>query len=463
LKGHLRQTRVRLAAAYTVVFTVVAILASGAFWLALRNAEYSSVDETLTAQAHSLINGLEDADGHITFQGSDGFPGETSQGIAISAVLLSSDATVIDRSGQSPAVSEVRDQLRQSQTSGQVVEATASVNGLRQRILVQPVSLRSGAHASLVVARTVRELDATLTRTALFLAIVVGLLAVSASLAGYWLAGRALRPVRQMAATARNLSEHDLHRRLNLDLADDELGELADTFNAMLARLEAAFESLRQFTADAAHELRAPLTLVRAELELALNRTRSVDTYEGTLRSVLAEAERLSRMVDQLLMLARADAGALEARMQEVDVSDLLEETVSRWRPLAREKNVEMVADIPDSGTLSGDPDLLRRMLDNLIDNAVRNTPSGGSVRVSCSRNEENWSIAVQDTGPGVEESLRASLFERFTRADPARSRETGGAGLGLSLCAVIARLHGGRITLDDAGPGARFVVLLPA
>jgi heavy metal sensor kinase len=463
LKAHLRQTRVRLAAAYTVVFTVVAILAAGAFWLTLRNAEYSSVDETLTAQAHSLINGLEDAEGHITFQGSDAFPGETSQGIAISAVLLSSDDTVIDRSGKSPAVSDVRDQLRQSQNSGQLVAATASVNGLRQRILVQPVSLRGGSRASLVVARTVRELDATLTRTAIFLTMVVGLLAASASLAGYWLAGRALRPVRQIAATARNLSEHDLHRRLNLDLPDDELGELADTFNAMLARLEAAFESLRQFTADAAHELRAPLTLVRAELELALNRRRSVSTYEGTLRSVLVEAERLSRMVDQLLMLARADAGALEARIQEVDISDLLEETVSRWRSLAREKSVQLLAEIPDSGTLLGDPDLLRRMLDNLIDNALRNTPSGGSVRISCSRDEENWNITVQDTGPGVEESLRSRLFERFTRADPARGRETGGAGLGLSLCAIIARLHGGRITLEDSGPGARFVTLLPA
>jgi heavy metal sensor kinase len=337
------------------------------------------------------------------------------------------------------------------------------VNGLRERILVQPLTLSNGSRSSIVVARTVGELDATLTRTAIFLAIVVGLLAVSASLAGYWLAGRALRPVRQIAATARDLSEHDLHRRLNLDLPNDELGELADTFNAMLARLEAAFDSLRQFTADAAHELRAPLTLVRAELELALNRPRSVGTYEGTLRSVLVEAERLSRMVDQLLMLARADAGALEARVQEVDVSDLLEETASRWRPLAREKNVQLLADIPESGTLRGDPDLLRRMLDNLIDNALRNTPSGGSVRISCSRDPENWSIAVEDTGPGVEESLRASLFERFTRADPARGRDTGGAGLGLSLCAIIARLHGGRITLEDGGPGARFVTLLPA
>jgi hypothetical protein len=140
---------VRLAAAYTVVFTIVAILASVAFWLAFRNAEYSSVDDTLTAQAHALVSGLDDAKGHITFQGSDALPSETSQGIAISAVLISVDGTVLDRSGQAPAVSEVRALLGQSETSGQVVSATASVNGLRQRILVQPVTLSNGSSASM--------------------------------------------------------------------------------------------------------------------------------------------------------------------------------------------------------------------------------------------------------------------------------------------------------------------------
>jgi heavy metal sensor kinase len=458
-----RRTRVRLAAAYTVIFTTVAILAAAGFWFAFRNAEYTSVDGSLTAQANALLSGLDEANGRITFLGSDNLPGETSQGIAISAVLVSADGTPIDRSGQAPNVSDVLPLVRQSRASGQAVIATSTVNGLPERILVQPVRLSNGSTVSLVVARTVQELDATLARTAIFLGLVVVGLAVTSSLAGYWLAGRALRPVRQIAATARDLSERDLHRRLDLNLPDDELGELADTFNAMLARLEAAFESLRQFTADAAHELRAPLTLVRAEVELALNRTRSAASYEGSLRSVLVETERLSRMVDQLLFLARADAGALVANVREVDVADLLVETVSRWRPLAQQKRVELAAEIPESGTLQGDADLLRRMLDNLLDNALRHTPEGGVVTISCSREPENWSIAVQDTGPGVDEALRPSLFERFTRADQARSRETGGAGLGLSLSAVIARIHGGRISLDEKGPGARFVTVLPA
>jgi heavy metal sensor kinase len=459
-----RRTRVRLAAAYAVVFTIVAILASAAFWIAFRNAEYDSVNDSLRAQAQALVSGLdEDRNGRVTFMGSDSFPSESSQGIAISAVLIASDGRTLDRSGQAPNVSDVLPLVHRSQASGQPVYATSAVKSLHEQILVQPVRLSNGSAASIVLARTVSELDATLTRTAIFLGLVVLGLAVTSSLAGYWLAGRALRPVRQIAATARELSDRDLHRRLDLHLPDDEMGELADTFNAMLARLEAAFESLRQFTADAAHELRAPLTLVRAEVELALNRSRSTVSYENSLRSVLMEIERLSRMVDQLLLLARADAGALVASVGEVDVADLLEETVSRWRPLAQEKRVELVADIPESGTLQGDADLLRRMLDNLLDNALRHSPAGGVVTITCARDPENWSIAIQDTGPGVEEALRPNIFERFTRADQARGRETGGAGLGLSLCAVIARIHGGRISLDDHGPGARFVTLLPA
>jgi heavy metal sensor kinase len=459
-----RRTRVRLAAAYTLVFTTVAILAAGGFWVAFRNTEYATVDDSLAAQARTLLSGLdEDKNGRVTFLGTDGLPGQSSQGIAISAILVSKDGTQLDRSGAAPSLTDVLPLVHQSQAAGQSVTTTSKVNRLPERILVQPVRLSNGVPAWVVVGRTLQELDATLARTAIFLGLVVLGLAVTSSLAGYWLAGRALRPVRQIAATARDLSERDLHRRLDLHLPDDEMGELADTFNGMLARLEAGFESLRQFTADAAHELRAPLTLVRAEVELALNRSRTPASYEGSLRSVLIETERLSRMVDQLLLLARADAGALVATVGVVDVADLLEETVSRWRPLAQQKRVELVADIPESGTLQGDADLLRRMLDNLIDNALRHSPEGGTVTITCAREPENWSIAIQDTGPGVDEALRPSIFERFTRADPARSRETGGAGLGLSLCAVIARLHGGRISLDQQGPGARFVTLLPA
>jgi two-component system sensor histidine kinase BaeS len=169
-------------------------------------------------------------------------------------------------------------------------------------------------------------------------------------------------------------------------------------------------------------------------------------------------------MADQLLLLARADAGVLPLRPEALDLSELLEGIVERWRPAALDRGVQLQSELPIEGDAPADPELLRRLVDNLLDNAVRHTPGGGSVRLSAIAEGDQWRIAVEDSGPGVAPELGPRLFQRFTRADPARGRETGGAGLGLSLCAAIAHAHGGTIALDapaDLG-GARFVVLLP-
>jgi len=230
----------------------------------------------------------------------------------------------------------------------------------------------------------------------------------------------------------------------------------------MLGRLEAAFAALQQFTADAAHELRAPLAVLRAELEVSLAKQRTAAEHVATERVALGEIERLAHIADQLLTLTRADAGALVPDLQPVDLGDLVDETVERWRPLAAEKGVRLSAEVGDEGSTQGDPVLLRRVLDNLLDNGVRHTPQGGTVAVKLALDGARWRIDVSDTGPGVPESVRGTLFERFTRGDVARGRDTGGAGLGLALCRAIVELHSGTIALGDGGPGATFVVRLP-
>jgi signal transduction histidine kinase len=232
----------------------------------------------------------------------------------------------------------------------------------------------------------------------------------------------------------------------------------------MLGRLESAFEGLQRFTADAAHELRAPLALMRTQVDVILRKPRTQEQYQSSHRTLLEEIERLSRMADQLLLLARADAGALAPHRETVEVRELLEEVIERWRPAAREHAIAIRADLPGEGTTRADPDLLRRLFDNLLDNALRHTPAGGEVRVVAAPEAHGWRFEVQDTGAGIDPDLRHRLFERFTRADPARGRDSGGAGLGLSLCAAIARAHGGSITLQDPAnhTGARFVVRFP-
>jgi heavy metal sensor kinase len=293
---------------------------------------------------------------------------------------------------------------------------------------------------------------------------VLSVLVVAAgTLLAHTLAGRILEPVRRIASTARSLSQHDLNRRVEVAVPPDELGELVETFNGMLARLEASFESLRRFTADASHELRSPLAVMRSELEGTLARARTAGEYQQVLRGLEAEVEHMSRMVDQLLMLARADAGALKPAEANLDVADFLHETAARWRPVADSRHVQVDVDAPDSGSVRADPDLLRRVMDNLIDNATRHTPEGTAVQLSGAPTSGGWNIDVHDQGPGVPVAARSVLFERFARADGARARDTAGAGLGLALSRAIAESHGGSLTLvDQNGTGATFRLFLP-
>jgi signal transduction histidine kinase len=242
----------------------------------------------------------------------------------------------------------------------------------------------------------------------------------------------------------------------------DELGELVATFNQMLERLEASFESLRRFTADASHELRAPLTMMSTDIQVALTRPRSEEAYRRTLLSLQQEVEELNRVVDHLLMLARADAGAVTARREPIDVADFIHETSARWEATARRRRVKLEVDVPGSGTFSADPALTRRIVDNLIGNAIRHTPTRGRVQVSARQESQEWVIDVVDEGPGIQPGARDHLFARFGKTDDAHTPDGGGAGLGLAVSAVLAQVQGGELRLVDTAQGADFRLRLP-
>lgn len=462
MREHLRRTRVRLTLVAAGAVLPVAVLAAAGFWAVFAVLEYGAIDASLSAQAQVLTSALQHATGHVDPAAADPLPSVTQAGIAVNAVLFAPGGAAVDQSGQvrNPKAYAPRGAIRPTS----VVHETRRIDGVPQRLLLQPVSFANGTGV-LVLARPLDELQETLAQVAALLAAaVIAVLLVAAGL-GYWLAGRALSPVGVMAAAARDITEHDLHRRIELDLPPgDELGDLAATFNSMLDRLETAFAGLQRFTADAAHELRAPLALMRAQVDIVLRRDRTADEYRASHRALLDEIERLSRMADQLLLLARADAGVLEPRTEPVDLPELLEGIVERWRPAAVEREVALESELPLEGELRADPELLRRLFDNLLDNALRHTPAGGEVLLSAGAVDGTWRIAVDDSGPGVAPELRPRLFERFARADPARGRDTGGAGLGLSLSAAIVGVHGGSIAVEEARSGrwARFVVVLP-
>jgi two-component system OmpR family sensor kinase len=459
----LRRTRVRLTIAYTGVLAVALCAGAVLFWFAFARAELNSIDASLHAQAQLLASGLREQDGSVLFHGAPRLPGESPEGAPIGALLLANDGRVLDQAGPAPSPPAGRSVAAMAPADGRGAVDTRTLDAVRQRVLVQHLDLGNGQAAVLVLDRSLDEYQQTLRTASAFLTVTVGVLVVLAAGSGYWLAGRVFRPVHAITATARDLSEHSLDRRITLDLPPDELGELAATFNDMLARLQAAFTSLQRFTADAAHELRAPLAALLADVEVTLRRPRDAAEYASTLDSVRTEAQRLRNTADQLLMLARADAGALAAQWERIDVIDLVDEVTERWRSLATRRGVELHSEAPDDLAVIGDPGLLRRLLDNLIDNALRYTPPGGCVAVHAVVAGGRWRIVVSDSGPGVDPRVRSTLFDRFTRSDRARGRDTGGAGLGLSLCTAIAAVHGGTISFDaTTRRGAQFVADLP-
>jgi len=299
---------------------------------------------------------------------------------------------------------------------------------------------------------------------ALLLFISIPLLLVCAAAGGYWISTRALAPVDQITQTARTISAQNLSSRLIVPKTGDELQRLSETLNGMLERLEAAFKKITQFTADASHELRTPVAVMRTRAELSLRKARSADEYRDVIAEVLNELEKTSGLIEQLMFLARADSGAESLHFSATNVTEVLREACHQGSALAEAKQIAFQEDISgDSMWIQGDASSLRRLFLILIDNAVKYTPASGQVEVSLHRNNGFAVAEVRDTGIGIAETDLPNVFERFYRADKARTRESGGVGLGLSIGRWITEVHAGTIEVQSSpGHGSIFQVRLP-
>jgi heavy metal sensor kinase len=290
------------------------------------------------------------------------------------------------------------------------------------------------------------------------------LLVILASLLGYWLSGRALAPVNRIIESAEQIGLQNLSHRLAVPKTEDELQRLTVTLNDMLERIESSVKRIRQFTANASHDLRTPLSLIRTHAELALRRTRTPAEYRESLTRILNLSEETTGLVEALLTLARADAGASNLRMVEIDLAPLLDKTSQQVMVLAQSKGVWFSLN-PCGGPLClrGDSAALESLLRAVLDNAVKYTPSGGSIRVQAFERAGEAVIEVQDTGIGIATEDLPRIFDRFFRADQSRSRAVAGSGLGLSIARWIAETHQGRIEVEsELGAGSLFRIVLP-
>lgn len=296
----------------------------------------------------------------------------------------------------------------------------------------------------------------------LFVALPIVL--VIAALGGYWLSGRALGPVDQIIDEAQAIDPANLAARLSVPTSGDELQRLSETLNQMLSRVERSVLRVRRFTADASHELRAPMTLIYTAAQFALRRDRSADELKDALRRILREAKRCTELINQLLLLARSDAGSSRMELVSTDLAALIAEVVSEVNMLAADKGLNVSTNLPGRTLLAAvEEHSFRRMLLILLDNAIKYTPAGGSATIDLIDNASGPAISVADTGAGISPAELPFIFDRFWRADKVRSREAGGIGLGLAIAREIAQVHGAELTVESSvGHGSTFTVRLP-
>ncbi|MBI3910159.1 MAG: HAMP domain-containing histidine kinase [Armatimonadetes bacterium] len=344
--------------------------------------------------------------------------------------------------------------------AGQERYSTVTIEGERVRVLSVPWRFQGRIIGAVQVARELGEYDRLVDGQLRTLLLLLPLSLCLAGVGGLFLTGRALRPVREVTRAAAQIGAEDLSRRLQIR-GHDELAELAATFNGMIARLEAAFEQQRRFTSDASHELRTPLARIKLTTSLALNSEQSPDEYRAGLRVIDRAADEMARLVNNLLLLARSDAGQLPLQVGPVEVTTLFQRAVEAVPSAAGR---QLVLDVP-SGPLQirGDEEYLTRVFANLLENATRHTPADGQITLSARAEGERVMIGVADTGEGIAPEHLPRLGQRFYRVDTARSRGSGGCGLGLAICKSIVEAHKGTLSIQsEVGQGTSVILSLP-
>ena len=456
-----RSIRVRLTLWYVLLLAIILAVFSVVVFLGLRENLNTDLNDSLDNRADLVLGLLSYENGRPSLGGID-IPGDPLEGEHFARVFGPSGEVIFDNSGPEGTVPLHRDEV-DAALSGNTSRESAESSGDRLRILTTPIVRDSEVVGAVQVGLSEGDVQETLTTILFIIAVAYPLTLLVTSAGGVFIAGRALSPIDRLTRVARQITAEDLSQRLDLDLPDDEVGRLARTFNDMIARLDEAFRRQRQFTADASHELRTPLTAIKGQAEVALQRDRDAVAYREVLRAINIEVDRMIRLVGSLLTLARADAGHIAMAREPVDLARLVTDAVEQVRPEATARQISLRLHPGSDVRLTADQDLLLQLVLNLLDNAVKYTPARGAVSVAWAAEDNHAVVHVSDTGSGIPPEHQPRIFDRFYRADSARTRVAGGAGLGLSISRWIAEAHGGTIAVEsEPGQGSIFTVRLP-
>jgi heavy metal sensor kinase len=453
---------VRLTLWYLLLFAAAQLVFATGMWFFARRSLYRITDGALQAQIDDLTNFLEAQKKNATVA-------KLQEEVA--------EAYLIEHSGDYLQIHDDSDSawifradfLRQHAldpaTNGLLTQPHYRDEQLGRSLRFVTQKIRANGRVFTVqMGLPIDQVHQTLVLFRGYLLMLAPLLLLAAASGGFWLSRKALSPVDAITRTARTINAANLSDRLERLTTGDELQRLSDTLNEMLGRIEQAFIRVTQFTADASHELRTPISLIRTEAEIALRRSRGDAEYREALRHILLEAERTSALVEELLSLARADSGRETLRISSVDLSTIVREVSEQWRELMAARNLTFTCDVTDEElAVLGDRNALQRLLTVLLDNAAKYTPAPGTVDLHLEMTGELAAIRVSDSGIGIALEDQPKIFDRFYRADKARSRNLEGAGIGLAIAQWIVQQHKGSITVQSSpGKGSTFLVQLP-
>ena len=447
--------RVRLTAWYLIVIFASLVLSTGALYFGLRQAIEDTVDNQLQVRSDNIKQFLNvhaaqpNASPQLLPEASGLGPGDDLYQVTTppGSVLYQSPAM---RALAVPLdETRLRNHYRHHRDEGDFTTYYHRQGDVR----VLSTDVRVGDEEYKVqVATIVSPLYEVLEKFGTWVWTGLPIILCFAGAGGYWLSGRAMRPVHNLVLSTRAISERNLSKRLQVPAARDELSELAETMNAMLDRLDSAFTRITRFTADASHELRTPITVIRTTSEVILEKERSSEEYREMVGEILRESEFTSDLIEQLLTLARADADGVQLSLEPTDLRALSAELDAASSVLAESRSILWSSEMPESPVivLANGPHL-RRLLLILIDNACRYTRRGGAVRLTLTKQDHDAVVTVSDTGIGIPPADLARIFDRFYRAENARYFHSEGSGLGLSIAHWVAAAHGGSLTVESS------------
>ena len=465
----IRSLRARLTSWYVSVLAVGLAGVSIVIHMLLARELHDRIDENLSAVTGIAVTSLDNDlnEGQSVLGAAQSTSAELNSNQAMLAIYDGTGSLLAEAGRDDELILELPPIAEISHDAPVYHTAVESDEDDRHRIAVRRATVGPNRTEYLIVAGA--DLDPTEDQLASLRRVLITVVPAAlfiAAIVGWFLARHSLSPVMMMAERARRIGVENLGGRLPVMNPHDELGRLAGTFNELLSRLEASFAQQRQFMADASHELRTPVATTRTAASVALQMPhRNEDDYRETLQIIEHQTERLARLVDDMFTLARADAGNYPVQRSAMYLDELVEEVVRASRVLANRKHVSIAVAAEEGAQFTGDEELIRRMLVNLIDNAVRHAPSDSTVAVSLARRGAQYEITVEDRGPGVPVEAQPHIFERFYRSEAARGRspaDTGGAGLGLAIAQWIARQHGGEVSLvSSSRSGSTFRIRL--